>query len=170
MKINEPSAVFKLLGGHMIIHFGLLTSFLYFQYDQTSIIKEYACPQESEERILQILIISHIVTGFISVVYQVSDHLGWYSMQAFCEIIRIPSYFYVVMYAGYKGLYLFDDEDAGCVNGRHPLHEVLIGIELGVFGCWIIATPLFLILSKAMGYESREEKMVHSGYIREVAL
>jgi hypothetical protein len=28
MKINEPSAAFKLLGGHIVLHFALLTMFL----------------------------------------------------------------------------------------------------------------------------------------------
>jgi hypothetical protein len=42
MKINEPSAAFKLLGGHIVLHFALLTVLLYVQYDER-IVLEYAC-------------------------------------------------------------------------------------------------------------------------------
>lgn len=170
MKINEPSAVFKLLGGHIIIHLALLTSFWYFTADKSSIVKEYACNEPTEQSILMTLLVSHIATAVISIIYEISNNKGWYSMSAFCEIIRIPTYFYVIMYAGYKGLHLISDEDVGCIDGKLPLHELLIGIELGVFGCWILATPLFLIIAKVFGYDSTEEKLVKSGYIQEVAL
>lgn len=42
MKINEPSAAFKLLGGHIVLHFALLTVLLVLSY-QESIVLKYSC-------------------------------------------------------------------------------------------------------------------------------
>jgi len=101
--------------------------------------------------------ISHIVSAAVSVLYEVSTYKHWYSTQAFCEIIRIPTYFYVIMYAGYKGLDMISDQDIGCINGKLPIHEVIVIIELGIFAYWIVSTPIFLICSKFLGYDSVEE-------------
>ena len=106
---------------------------------------------------LQLLVISHIVTGIVSVVYELSVSYRWFSCQAFCEILRIPTYFYVIMYAAYKGLFMLKDQDIGCIDGKVPVHEVLVFIELGCFAFWVLSTPIFLILAKILGYNSIEE-------------
>jgi hypothetical protein len=80
-----------------------------------------------------------------------------YSLQAFCEIVRIPTYFYVIIYAGYKLLGLLNSDDIGCIDGHVPIQKTLIAIELGIFALWIFATPVFLACSKMLGYESNEE-------------
>jgi hypothetical protein len=73
------------------------------------------------------------------------------------------------MYAGYKVLNTIRDEDEGCSTLEPPLHETLISIEIGIFGLWVIATPIFLICAKILDYDSREEKLVVGGYLKEVA-
>lgn len=151
------------------MHLALMTSFLYFMYNENSIIKDYACKQYTEEGVVEILIISHIVTAAVSLVYEVAWVFELHSTQAICEIIKIPTYFYVVMYAAYMGLSIIKDEDVGCVDGKLPLHEILIGIELGVYAMWILSTPVFLICAKILGYDSKDEKLVHSGFKYNVA-
>lgn len=86
-----------------------------------------------------------------------STHLSWFSTQAFCEILRIPTYFYVIMYAGKEGLGMLKDQDIGCIDGKVPVHEMLVIIELGCFTYWVLSTPLFLICAKFLGYNSVEE-------------
>jgi hypothetical protein len=73
------------------------------------------------------------------------------------------------MYAGYKGLSMIRDQDVGCIDGKLPIHEVLVMIELGCFGYWIMSTPIFLICSKLLGYLSVEEQQVHKGLRKEVS-
>lgn len=157
MKINEPSAAFKLLGGHIVLHFALLTQMLLLTQGSQSVVAKYACDQAAETRVIQIMLISHIVTAVVSVVYEVSSGLRWFSVQAFCEIVRIPTYFYVIMYVAYHGLAMISDTDFGCINGKFPIQEVLIMIELGVFCYYIISTPLFLICARFLDYSSAEE-------------
>lgn len=169
MKINEPSAAFKLLGGHIVLHLALLTMMFAFKFGPDSILDKYACPQSGEKQVIEILIISHIVTAIVSVVYEVSTGLRWFSVQAFCEIVRIPTYFYVIMYAGYKGLAMITDQDVGCIDGKLPLHEVIVMIELGTFGYWILSTPMFLICSKFLGYDSIEEVQINNGLRKKVS-
>jgi hypothetical protein len=70
---------------------------------------QYSCAQPDETYTVTVLLISHIVTAAISIVYEISTIKGWFSAQAFCEIIRIPSYFYVIMYAGSKDLIYIHD-------------------------------------------------------------
>jgi hypothetical protein len=73
------------------------------------------------------------------------------------------------MYAGYKGLAMIKDQDNGCIDGKLPIHEILVMIELGCFSYWILSTPIFLICSKFLGYNSVEEQQVHNGLRKEVS-
>lgn len=159
MKINEPSAAFKLLGGHIVLHLALLTSFLITRYAPS--ISKYSCAHKDGAYVVAVLIISHGVSAVVSMVFEISGQKGYYSLQAFCEIVRIPTYFYVIIYAGYKLLGLLTDDDIGCVDGHLPLQKTLIAIELGIFAFWIFSTPVFLACSKILGYDNNEEAMVH---------
>lgn len=63
----------------------------------------------------------------------------------------------------YTGLDLIHDADLGCIDGKVPIAEVLIALEGGIFAFWILSTPIFIILSNSLGYDSIEEQKVHSG-------
>ena len=89
-------------------------------------------------------------------------------MKAFCEILRIITYFYMVIYAMYTGLDLIHDADLGCIDGKVPIAEVLIALEGGIFAFWILSTPIFIILSNGLGYDSIEEQRVHAGLTNDV--
>jgi hypothetical protein len=78
MRLNEPSAAFKLLGGHIVLHFALFTVFLILE-QQTDIVMKFSCGHDHEKDLLKILIISHIVSGALSVLYELSTHMGWYT-------------------------------------------------------------------------------------------
>ena len=71
MKINEPSAAFKLLGGHIVLHFALVTVLAIFYYKPEYVLK-YACSQPSEKRTMITLLISHIVSAAVSLLYEIS--------------------------------------------------------------------------------------------------
>jgi len=116
-----------------------------------------------------VLIWSHIFTAAVSLLFEVAWFKYWHSIQAVCEIVRIPSFFYVIMYASYKVLNTIKDEDEGCSPTEPPLHETLITVEIGIFFLWVVATPIFLILAKILDYDSREEKLVEGGYRKAVS-
>jgi len=113
---------------------------------------KFACGHDNEKDTLKVLIISHIVSGVISVLYELSSHMGWYTTQAFCEILRIPTYFYVFMYAFHEGIEMLRATDPSCIDGKIPIYEILIMIELGCFGFWVFSTPLFMTCAKLLGY------------------
>ena len=68
------------------------------------------------------------------------------------EILGIPFYFYVIMYALFQALEF--DNHISCIHGTYPLDQVIVELDLIIFSFWICANPLFMIISNIFGYNS----------------
>ena len=45
-----------------------------------------------------------------------------------------------------------------------PTAEIFIGIEVGVYVLWLLSTPIFLVISYLLGYESKAEREIDTGF------
>jgi hypothetical protein len=61
------------------------------------------------------------------------------------------------MYAFHEGIEMLKATDPSCTDGKLPIYEILVMIELGCFAFWVFSTPLFIACAKLLGYKTVEE-------------
>jgi len=70
--------------------------------------------------------------------------MRYFTLQAFLEVVRIPSYFYVSMYVWFNALE-FDDHPV-CGHDKYPLDHVIVYLDMVIFTIWVCCSPMFMII------------------------
>ena len=157
MKIVEPTGAFKVLGGNIVLHCGLLLGLIILSKSKHAINK-HMCQDLKAQQLIRILIISHAISAAISIFYQVALITRRFTMLAVLEILRIVSYFYISIYVWFYALE-FNDHPS-CVHGTYPLDHFIVYMDLLFFFIWVCSIPIFMIIKLCVGYTSQEDRRV----------
>jgi len=99
------------------------------------------------------MLIAHAVATVLSVGWEICEHAESHFLKQFFDIARIPCFFFVWVYAAYKGTYSQGDAD-NCEYGEYPMAEMMIYLDLIIITLWLLGTPIFYFFTKLLGYET----------------
>lgn len=116
MRFVEPAGAFKILGGHLVLHLGQFIALLVIS-KHPQLITSHKCKQPDVADLVTVLIVSHGVSAGLSIILEFATFMRFFSIQSIMELLRIPFYFYVIIYTSYYGLKI--PQEHSCIEELH---------------------------------------------------